>query len=172
MINLLCAFHPYDHLIRLIQEFFLDLARKQEVFQSWNGCSFLQYPQWTLMVDFKVSSDISGALGYGAVFQGHRFSGAWFAKHLNRSLSPSSTRTSSLLSWQPSSGAPLWAFKWVNFLSHPFSGRNSAIWHFKSPCRHVPGSLSVLIDSYTFLLFTETPVRGKSSPVVDFLSHF
>ena len=106
MINLLCAFHPYDHLIRLIQEFFLDLARKQEVFQSWNGCSFLQCPQWTLMADFKVSSDTSGALGYGAVFQGHRFSGAWLAKHLNRSLSPSSTRTSSLLSWQPSSAPP------------------------------------------------------------------
>ena len=52
MINLLCAFHHYDHLIRLIQEFFLDLARKQEVFQSCNGCSFLQYPQWTLLADW------------------------------------------------------------------------------------------------------------------------
>ena len=55
MINLLYAFHPYDHLIRLIQEFFLDLARKQEVFQSWNGCSFLQHPQWTLLADLEVS---------------------------------------------------------------------------------------------------------------------
>ena len=86
MINLLCAFHPYDHLIRLIQEFFLDLARKQAVFQSWNGCSFLQYPQWTLLADFKVSSDTSGALGYGAVFQGHRFSGAWLAKQVSQSI--------------------------------------------------------------------------------------
>ena len=41
MMNLLCAFRPYDHLICLNQEFFLDLARKQEVFQSWNGCGFL-----------------------------------------------------------------------------------------------------------------------------------
>ena len=79
------------------------------------------------MADFKVFSDTSGALGYGAVFQGHRFSGAWLAKHLNRSLSPSSTRTSSLLSWQPSSGVPLWAFKWVNFLSQPLSGGNSPV---------------------------------------------
>ena len=76
MINLLCGFHPYDHLVRLIQEFFLDLDRKQEVFQSWNGCSFLQYPQWTT----------SGALGYGAVFQGHRFSGAWLAKQVSQSI--------------------------------------------------------------------------------------
>ena len=86
MINLLCGFHPYDHLIRLIQEFFLDLARKQEVFQSWNGCSFLQYPQWTLMADFKVSSDTSGALGFRAVFQGHRFSSAWLAKQVSQSI--------------------------------------------------------------------------------------
>ena len=86
MINLLCAFHPYDHLIRLIQEFFLDLAMKQAVFQSWNGCSFLQYPQWTLLADFKVSSDTSGALGYGEVFQGHRFSGAWLAKQVSQSI--------------------------------------------------------------------------------------
>ena len=85
MINLLCAFHPYDHLIHLIQEFFLDLARKKEVF-SWNGCSFLQYPQWTLLADLEVSSDTCGALGYGAVFQGHRFSGAWPAKQVSQSI--------------------------------------------------------------------------------------
>ena len=35
MINLLCAFHPYDHLIYPNQEFFHDLARKHEVFQSF-----------------------------------------------------------------------------------------------------------------------------------------
>ena len=86
MINLLCAFHPYDHLIYPNQQFVLDLARKQEVFQSWNGCSFLQYPQWTLLADFKVSSDTSGALRFGAVFQGHRFSGAWLAKQVSQSI--------------------------------------------------------------------------------------
>ena len=86
MINLLCAFHPHDHLIYPNQEFFLDLARKQEVFQSWNSCSFLQYPQGTLLADFKVSSDTSGALGFGAVFQGHRFSGSWLAKQVSQSI--------------------------------------------------------------------------------------
>ena len=86
MINLLYAFHPYDHLIRLIQEFFLDLARKQEVFQSWNGCSFLQYPQWTLLADLQVSWNTCGALGYGTVFQGHRFPGAWPATQVSQSI--------------------------------------------------------------------------------------
>ena len=147
MINLLCAFHPYDHLIRLIQEFFLDLARKQEVFQSWNGCSFLQCPQWTLMADFKVSSDTSGALGYGAVFQGHRFSGAWLAKHLNRSLSPSSTRTSSLLSWQPSSAPPPpMGLQMGQLPIPPFQWWKFCGLTLQEPLPSCPGSLSVLID--------------------------
>ena len=111
MMNLLCAFRPYDHLICLNQAFFHDLARKQEVFQSWNGCSFLQYPQWTLLADFEVSSDASGALGYGAVA---RVTGFQAPRTQNRSLSPSSTITFSLSSWQPTSGVSLWAFKRVN----------------------------------------------------------
>ena len=44
MINLLGTFRRDDHPIHLNQEFFLDLAWWQEFFQSWNGCSFLQYP--------------------------------------------------------------------------------------------------------------------------------
>ena len=77
MISLLCAFQRDDHPIHLNQEFFLDLAWWREFFQSWNGCSFLHYFQWASLPDFEVSSDTSGALGYGAVFQGHWFSGAW-----------------------------------------------------------------------------------------------
>ena len=77
MISLLCAFRRDDHPIRLNQEFFLDLAWRQEFFQSWNGCSFLQYPHWTPLLYFEVLSDASWALGYGAVFQGHCFSSAW-----------------------------------------------------------------------------------------------
>ena len=65
-----------DHPIRLNQEFFLDLAWWQEFFQSWKGCCFLQYPQWAPLPDFEVSSDASGVLDYGAVFQGHWFSGS------------------------------------------------------------------------------------------------
>ena len=62
MINLLCAFRRDDHPIRLNQEFFLDLAWWQEFFQSWNGCSFLQYPQWAPLPNFEVSSDALGLL--------------------------------------------------------------------------------------------------------------
>ena len=44
IINLLCAFQRDDHPVHLNLEFFLDLAWWQMFFQSWNGCSFLQYP--------------------------------------------------------------------------------------------------------------------------------
>ena len=146
MINLLCAFRPYDHLICLNQDFFLDLARTQlqEVFQSWNGCSFLQYPQWTLLADFEVSSDASGALGYGAVVQGHWFSGASLAKQVSQSIGYKH----------------LFPIVVAAYLRGPLMGLQtgqrpetlrSGI--SRAPCHHVLGSLSVLIDSSTFLLF-------------------
>ena len=132
MMNLLCAFCSYDHLICLNQEFFLDLARKQEVFQSWNGCSFLLYPQWTLLADFEVSSDASGALGYGAVVQGHWFSGASLAKQVSQSTeykhgeAPFPYGRGSLPQgspYGPSNGS---------------TSGNSAVWYFKSPLPSCP----------------------------------
>ena len=86
MIHLLCAFQRDDHPIHLNQEFVLELTWWQEFFQSWNSCSFLQYPQGAPLHDFEVSSDASGALGYGAVFQGHWFSGAWRPTQVSQSI--------------------------------------------------------------------------------------
>ena len=82
---------------------FLTKPGGKSFFQSWNGCSFLQYPQWAPLPDFEVSSDASGALGYGAVFQvtGFQVHGSH-----HRSLSLSSTRNFSLSSWQLTSGVP------------------------------------------------------------------
>ena len=103
MINLLCAFRGDDHPIRLNQEFFLDLAWWQEFLQSWNGCSFLQYPKWAPLPDFGVSSDASGALGYGAVFQGHWFSGAWLPTQVSQSIEYKELFP---IVWQLTSGVP------------------------------------------------------------------
>ena len=110
-----------------------------------------------------MSSDASGALGYGAVFQGHRFS---VHGSQNRSLSPSSARTFSPLSWQPTSGVFLWAFKRVNFLSD----NHSVVAILRSDTSRAPAIMSLV--RYLSLLkarhsssFTETPARGKSSPI-------
>ena len=111
MINLPCAFRPNDHLIRLNEEFFLDLAWKKEVFQSWDGCSFLQYHQGP------APRCLQMPLGLLVKEQFSRVTGFQAHGSKNRSLSPSSTRTFSLSSWQPTSRVFPWAFKRVNFLS-------------------------------------------------------
>ena len=152
MMNLLCAFRPYDHLICLNQEFFLDLARKQEVFQSWNGCSFLQYLQWTLLADFEVSSDASGALGYGAVVQGHWFSGASLAKQVSQSIeykhgeAPFPYGRGSLPQgspYGPSNGS---------------TSGNSAVWYFKSP---LPSCPRFAVCPYWQLIFPSLSLRPQ-----------
>ena len=43
-------------------------------------------PRGAPLPDFEVSSDASGALGYGAVFQGHWFSGAWLPTQVSQSI--------------------------------------------------------------------------------------
>ena len=81
---------------------------------SSDGCSFLQYPQWAPLCNFEVSSDASGALGYGAVFQGHWFSGAWLPTQIS-----ASTKFKELFPIVVAAylWGPLWASKRVNFQS-------------------------------------------------------
>ncbi|CAH3014209.1 unnamed protein product [Porites evermanni] len=65
------------------------------------------YSQWDPLPDFEVSSDASGVLGYGAVFQGHWFSGSQSIDY--KEIFPI---VLAAYLW-----GPLWASKRVNFLS-------------------------------------------------------
>ena len=65
---LLCAFHLDDHPIRLNQEVHWDFTLWQELFQTWNGLSFLCMPMWAPILDFQVPSGAACSLGYGTVF--------------------------------------------------------------------------------------------------------
>ena len=103
MINLLCAFRRDDHPIGLNQEFFLDLAWWQEFFQSWNNCSFLQYPSG---LHFPTSRFLQMPLGLLVTEQSSRVTGFQVHGSQHRSLSLSSTRNFSLSSWQLTSGVP------------------------------------------------------------------
>ena len=159
-----------DWSIRLNQEFFLDLAWWREFFQSWDGCTFLQYPHWAPLLNFEVSSDASGALGYGAVFQGHWFSGAWLPTQIS-----ASTKFKELFPIVVAAylWGPLWASKRVNFLSDNRSvvdilrsGTSRA-----STIMSLVRYLSLLAARHSFS-FTASPVRGKSNPIADSLSRF
>ena len=93
---------------------FLTKPGGKSFFQSWNGCSFLQYPQWAPLPDFEVSSDASGALGYGAIFQGHWFSGAWLPTQVSQSIEYKELFPIVMAAYL---WGPQWASKRVNFLS-------------------------------------------------------
>ena len=114
MINLLCAFCHNDHPIRLNWEFFLNLTWWRGLFRLWNGCSFLQYPQWAPLPDFEVSSDASGALRYGALFQHHWFSGSWLASQASQSIEYKELFPIVVAAYV---WGPCWSSKRFNFLS-------------------------------------------------------
>ena len=152
-----------DHPIRLNQEFFLDLAWWQEFFQSWKGCCFLQYPLRVPLPDFEVSSDASGVLGYGAVFQG-----LWFSGSQSIDCEEIFPIVVAAYLW-----GPPWASERVNFLSD----NHSVVEILRSGISRAPSImylvryLSLLAARHSFS-FTAFPVRGKSNPIADSFSHF
>ena len=170
IINLLCAFRRDDHPIRLNQEFFLDLAWWQELFQSWSGCSFLQYPQWAPLPNFEVSSDASRALGYGAILHCHWFSGAWLPTQVSQSIEYKEFFPIVVAAYL---WGPLWASKRVNFLSD----NRLVVEILRSGTSIAPTIMSLvhylsLLAARHSFSFTASPVRGKSNPIADSLTHY
>ena len=170
MINLLCVFRRDDHPIRLNREFFLDLTWWRELFCSWNGCSFLQYPYWAPLPDFEVSSDASGALGYGALFQRHWFSCSWLAVQVSQSIEYKELFPIVVAAYV---WGPLWTSKRVNFLSD----NSSVVEILRSGTSRAP-DIMVLVRYLCLLAarhsfsFTAASVRGKCNPIADALSRF
>ena len=147
-----------------------DLAWWQEFFQSWNSCSFLQYPQWAPLPDFEVSSDASGALGYGTVFQGHWFSGARLPTQVSQSIEYKELFPIVMAAYL---WGPQWACKRVNFLSD----NRSVVDILRSGTSRAPTIMSLfrylsLLAAHHSFKFTASPVRGKSNPIADSLSRF
>ena len=114
MINLLCSFRCDDHPIHLNQEFCLDLTWWHKLIQSWDGLSFFLMPECALLPDIQVSSDTTGTLGYGTIFNNQWFCGSWSA-----SPQPLSTAYKELFPIVVASyyfiGTP-WSSRWFEFL--------------------------------------------------------
>ena len=170
MINLLCTFRRDDHPIRLNREFHLDLTWWRELFQSWDGLSFFWMPAWAPLPDFQVSSDAAGSLGYGAIFNGQWFCGAWSA-----SQQPLSIAYKELFPIVVA--AYLWGSQWssrrVEFLCD-----NESVVAVLSSGTSRDADLMVLLRYLALLAvrhsfsFTASSVRGKANPVADSLSRF
>jgi len=77
MINLLQCFRNWDHPICLNSEFRLDLQWWLQFSSSWHGVYCWLFPGMSASPDLEVTSDTSGALGFGAYFNGEWFSSSW-----------------------------------------------------------------------------------------------
>ena len=170
MINLLCTFRRDDHPIRLNQEFHRDLTWWQELFRSWEGLSFFLMPTWAPLPDFQVSSDASGSLGFGAIFNNQWFFGAWSASQQPLSIAYKELFPIVVAAYL---WGPGWASRRVEFLCD----NESVVAVLSSGTSRDPDLMVLLL--YLALLavrhsfsFTASSVRGKSNPVADALSRF
>ena len=170
MINLLCTFRRDDHPIRLNQEFQRDLTWWHELFLSWDGLSFFQMPQWAPLPDFQVSSDASGSLGYGAIFNTQWFVGTWSASQESLSIAYKELFPIVVAAhlW-----GPQWTSRRVEFLCD-----NMSVVAVLSSGTSREGNLMILLRYLALLAvrhsfsFTASSVRGKANPVADALSRF
>ena len=67
-------------------EFRKDLAWWVEFFGQRNGISFFLFPTFEPLPDFSVSSDASGAIGYGGFMDNEWFNGRWSTLQLPLSI--------------------------------------------------------------------------------------
>ena len=170
MINLLCAFRRDDHPIRLNQEFQRDLTWWRELFRSWDGLSFFQMSQWAPLLDFQVSSDASGSLGYGVIFHTQWFFGAWSASQESLSIAYKELFPIVVAAhlW-----GPQWTSRRVEFLCD-----NMSVVAVLSSGTSREGDLMILLRYLALLAvrhsfsFTASSVRGKANPVADAFSRF
>ena len=86
MINLLSCFRRRDHPIRLNREFHLDLEWWLRFVHDWNGVRFWQFPGLSPVHDLEVTSDASGAIGYGAFIGRNWFNGTWWTSQVEFSI--------------------------------------------------------------------------------------
>ena len=86
MIDFLSCFRNDSHLIHVNVEFRKDLAWWVKFFGQWNGISFSFFPTLEPLPDFSVSSDASGAIGYGAFMHNEWFNGRWSTLQLPLSI--------------------------------------------------------------------------------------
>ena len=75
-----------NHRITLIKESGKDIHAWQLFVEHFNGRNILQEQRWTTAESLHFFTDASGAIGYGALFKNHWFSGIWPSDWLGFSI--------------------------------------------------------------------------------------
>lgn len=173
MINLLSCFRNDSHPIRLNVEFRKDLAWWVEFFGQWNGISFFLFPSLEPLPDFSVSSDASGAIGYGAFLDNEWFNGRWSTLQFPLSIAYKELFPVVL-------AAHVWGPGWSRrrILFHV---DNEAVVHIlnsrTSPDPNIMHLLRSLLKaaacfSFTLIYFAAIHVPGRNNGIADALSCF
>ena len=99
----------------------------------------------------EVSSDASGALGYGALFQHHWFSGSWLVSQASQSIEHKELFPTVVVAYV---WGPFWSSNRVNFLSDNSSVVEILRFHYlKGPEHNGFGSLPLSPSSTSLLFF-------------------
>ena len=120
--------------------------------------------------DFEVSSDASGALGYGTLFQHLWFSGSWLASQASQSIEYKELLPIVVAAYVL---GPFWSSKKVNFLSD----NSSVVEILQSSTSRAPNIMVLvrylcLLAARHYFSFTASSVREKCNSIADILSRF
>ena len=126
--------------------------------------------EWAPLPDFQVSSNASGSLGYGAIFNNQWFFGAWSALQQPLSIAYKELFPIVVAAYL---WGPMWASQRVEFFCD-----NESVVAVLSSGTSRDLNLMVLLRYLALLAvrhsfsFTASPFRGKANPVADALSRF
>ena len=170
MIDLLSCFCNDSHPIRLNVEFRKDLAWWVEFFGQRNGISFFLFLTLEPLPDFSISSDASGAIGYGAFMDNERFNGRWSTLQLPLSIAYKELSPVVLAAhvWGPG-----WSRRRIMFhidneaVVHILNSRTSP----DPNIMHLLRSLLKVAACFSFT-FAAIYVPGRNNGIADALSRF
>lgn len=162
-LHVLCTLRCDDHPICLNQESCSDLTWWCELFHRWDGLSFFLMPEWAPIPDFQVSSDATGTLGYGAIFQHQWFCGPWSASQQPLSIAYRELFPIVVAAYL---WGPQWSSRRVEFLCD-----NESVVAVLSSGTFRDSKLMFLMH-FLALLAVRRSFSFKASSVTDTLSHF
>lgn len=143
LIDLSTKAKKLHHYIHLSASARADIQWWLDFLPDWNGVSLMLQPNWESAMDFNLTTDASGTIGYGAYFNGSWIMGAWTDQHLQQSIQ-----------WKELfailAATATWGHQWTGkkILFHCDNQAVVKAWHSKAPKNH---KLATLFRKLFFL---------------------
>jgi hypothetical protein len=168
--NLLQSPRHNSIFLRLNSEARQDIRWWSQFLETWNGVSFLTFPEWLQVADLQISTDAAGAVGYGAYLDGCWFAGRWIDWQVDCSIAYKELFPIVLAAhvW-----GPLWQGKRVCFLCDN-KGVSEAVQRRSCHEAELGGllrSLFLAAARHSFWV-SSTHIPGRLNNIADALSRF